>query len=1125
MVTNPQISHYLWLTLTAFLLFLLSFLAYYSAERHLSDHHAAHVVALQLANELRQSSDDLTRMVRTYVVTGDPRYKGYFEEILQIRDGERPRYEPTRSYWTLDQSASLSRAVVTGESISLLERMTRAGFTTEELAKLAQAKRYSDELAETETAAMRLIESPTVTEADRQRALHMLYNEAYLEAKAEIMTLISDVEQMLQARFEASRQQAETMTHLTLTLLIVIGLLLSYLLWRIHGLLSRISQQRQAQLEKRTQALAYREAVFHALFDQSGFLAVILDVDGRLLEVNQHALQAIGQEVETVLGRHFAAPPWWQGQAQTRLRAALRCAADGQSDQFEMAYRAANGHDYTVHIHIMPVQVGETTYISVIGVDITERTRAQQAMQAALTQLKEAEKLAMMGHWIIDCATKELIWSEQTYRLFGIELGQPVDQALFQRSIHPDDQAPLNAAWEAALSRTSLYEIEHRILVAGQVRWVRERADLSQVQNGQVVGTVLDITERKQAEHQIRQLARAVEQSPATVVITDLEARITYVNPKFEETTGYSSAEVMGKNPRILQSGEKTAAEYAQLWNTLVSGKTWRGEFHNKRKDGSLYWELATIAPIFDKHHRPTSFLAIKEDITERKQVETELVEAKLAAEAANIAKSRFLATMSHELRTPMNGILGMAQLLLSGSHSATQIQDHARTILHSGQTLLALLNDILDLSKIEAGKLTLEAGIVDPGEILRETQSLFSSTAHDKGLTFKTDPSAHAQPRYRGDPHRLRQMVNNLVSNALKFTAEGEVQVEARVVDTQEAKDLVEFAVCDTGIGIAPEYQTLLFQPFSQVDDSTTRRFGGTGLGLSIVRNLAQAMGGEVGVDSTPDQGSRFWFRVPLERLAEGKDTRSKARRETLSALAATRRKRWTGRILLVEDHVMNQTVIDSLLQELGLSVVITANGQLGVERFMAEAEHIDAILMDVQMPVLDGYAATEQIRAWEQRHQRPPIPIIALTAEAFAEDRERCLSAGMNAYLAKPVDLDALTTTLAHYLPHREVAQDASDNTAATIVQTVDWADFNAQVQALLPLLAQSKFNALEHFAALEDRFADTPLAEDLAALRPHLEAFRFEPVHQVLEQMLTYPPKKTDRDASNTQGCRCD
>jgi CheY-like chemotaxis protein len=471
---------------------------------------------------------------------------------------------------------------------------------------------------------------------------------------------------------------------------------------------------------------------------------------------------------------------------------------------------------------------------------------------------------------------------------------------------------------------------------------------------------------------------------------------------------------------------------------------------------------------------------------------------------------------MSHELRTPMNGILGMAQLLLSGSRSPAQTQDYARTILHSGQTLLALLNDILDLSKIEAGKLTLEAGSVDPGEILRDTLALFRSTAQDKGLEFSVDHSGCAPRRYQGDPHRLQQMLNNLVNNAIKFTQQGEVRIKARVAESQETHDILEFAVSDTGIGIAPEYQTLLFQPFSQIDDSTTRRFGGTGLGLSIVRSLATAMGGEVGVDSTPGQGSRFWFRVPLERLAEGSDTRSTPRHTAMPS-SAPRWPCWTGRVLLVEDNVMNQTIINHWLRDQGLTVIIAANGQLGVERFIAEAEHIDAIVMDIQMPVLDGYAATEHIRAWEREHQRPATPIIALTASAFPEDRERCLQAGMNAYLPKPVDLPVLTATLTPYLPTPDTAM-VSESTAP-LQHAVDWADFTVQAHALLPLLAQSKFDALEHFAALETRFAQTPLAEELAALRPQVQNFHFNQAREALEQMLANAP-----NSGHIDSCEC-
>jgi CheY-like chemotaxis protein len=262
--------------------------------------------------------------------------------------------------------------------------------------------------------------------------------------------------------------------------------------------------------------------------------------------------------------------------------------------------------------------------------------------------------------------------------------------------------------------------------------------------------------------------------------------------------------------------------------------------------------------------------------------------------------------------------------------------------------------------------------------------------------------------------------------------------------------------------------------------------------------------MGGEVGVDSTPGQGSRFWFRVPLERLAEGSDTRSTPRGTTMLSPVS---QHLAGRVLIVEDHADNQAVIRALLEQIGIESVIAANGQLGVERFIAEAEHIDAIVMDIQMPVLDGYAATEHIRAWEREHQRPATPIIALTANAFAENRERCLQAGMDAYLAKPVDLATLTATLVPYLPTPDTA--AVSESTAPLQHAVDWADFTVQAHALLPLLAQSKFDALEHFAALEARFAQTPLAEELAALRPQIHAFRFAQAHEMLERILANAP----------------
>jgi signal transduction histidine kinase/CheY-like chemotaxis protein len=395
--------------------------------------------------------------------------------------------------------------------------------------------------------------------------------------------------------------------------------------------------------------------------------------------------------------------------------------------------------------------------------------------------------------------------------------------------------------------------------------------------------------------------------------------------------------------------------------------------------------------------------------------VRRELEGARVKADAANLAKSKFLATMSHEIRTPMNGILGMAQLMMASQLKDAERQEYARIILSSGQTLLTLLNDILDLSKVEAGRVELQHLVFNPQQTVAEVAALFADQAQAKGLRLEAVWHGPADACYRADPIRLRQMLSNLTSNAIKFTTTGFVRIEARPANVAADSAGLEFAVSDSGIGIPEDKLNVLFLPFSQVDNSITREYGGTGLGLSIVRRLARLMGGDVGVTSQAGEGSRFWFTIAGEVVAAGEERRQAARSpvggDIVQTTAAT-----AGYALIVEDNATNRKVIEALLKKLGMPHKSVGNGQEAVDAVTAGAIP-RVILMDCQMPVMDGFAATLALRRWEAENGRSRLPIIALTADAFPEDRARCLAAGMDDFLSKPISCNELQAVLSKW------------------------------------------------------------------------------------------------------------
>jgi PAS domain S-box-containing protein len=724
-------------------------------------------------------------------------------------------------------------------------------------------------------------------------------------------------------------------------------------------------------------------------------------------------------------------------------------------------------------------------------------TLAVQSESAMAESEKKQRLLIENSHDIIYTMSKDAAFtfvSPAWTTLLGHVPAQVVGQPM-EKFVHPDDRRGL-LKYLQAVGRDGRGEegVEYRIRdIYGTWKWHTAGAVAIRDFSGEVIGfegIARDISARKEAEDVAERFRIGFEQGAVGQSLTSMKGRFIQVNSALAEMLGYSISELTGMRFDDLTHPDDRGSSTTTEAHLIAQQHVSRFQKRCVRKDGETVWADVNVAPVKNGHREPDYFVTTFVDITAQKGAETGLQETNIQlagamsraielaaeAEAANLAKSQFLAMMSHEIRTPMNAILGNAGLLEDAALGPAE-RESVEAIEAAGQTLLTVINDVLDFSKIEANRMELEEVGFAPASLIASVVSLFGVSARDRGLNLVTDIDPSIPVILAGDPHRLQQVMSNLVGNAIKFTPEGSVTVRARVDSRTADETVLRFEVTDTGIGIDAAGRARLFTPFVQVDSSATRRFDGTGLGLAICRRLVGLMGGQIDVTSTPGVGSTFWFTA---RLATPSDI--EAGDVLLANENVVRTANLTGaRVLVAEDNLANQRLIERLLTKLGIEPTIVANGRAAVESVRDGS--FDLVLMDCHMPELDGFKATRAIRA-----EGFQIPVVALTADAMNGDRETCLAAGMNDYLSKPIVNAALHATLRRWLPEsREIGPlAASAMAAAGLVEGGGLIDLHQ----ITELFALDPDGSAGFLPAMVEGY-ETTLAETLPGIRTALAA----------------------------------
>ena len=672
--------------------------------------------------------------------------------------------------------------------------------------------------------------------------------------------------------------------------------------------------------------------------------------------------------------------------------------------------------DVEPHPALTVEQTDTLQLIARLAGDMVDQTAAARTQAEHLQLLEMAETVTGIGHWRLDRTTNRVVWSDEVYRIYGVDrttFDPTLDDAL--KYFHPDGRAILEGLLQRAAETGEGFEVRLRLTRDdGETRNVISRGSGERLEDGSIgalFGVFQDLTEADRAHERLvrseAQYRLLADRATDVIVTYDLEAKFTYVSPSIETVLGHRPQDLMG-TPILSLILPEDIPDLTTRFRAMVSGKT--GDEQNRlryrgiTKTGEIRWFEARTTIIRDADGLAVEFQDVIRDISETKQLEDQLIRARDRAEAGAQAKSEFLANMSHELRTPLTSVIGFSDLLQASKRLPAVERGHAERIHTASGALLSVINDILDYSKLEAEAVDMEPRAFAPRVLAEGAAAIVEAQCQGKGLALEVEIDPALPQALTGDEGRLRQVMLNFLSNAVKFTPRGQVRLAVGGGPAADGQWKLKVSVTDTGIGLSPDQVATMFERFTQGDASTTRVYGGTGLGLAISQRLVELMGGQVGVDSVPGEGSTFWLEVVLP-------TAESINRADTEAVSVT----GTGhRILVADDAAANRELIVAILTGLGLEADAVCDGAEAVDA--ARTGRYDLVLMDMQMPVMDGLVATRAIRAMDGPIAR--LPILALSANVQREQIDRCLAAGMDGHLGKPIQIPALAEALGRFL-----------------------------------------------------------------------------------------------------------